>query len=328
MRITRRALSVLLGTSWALAAAGAAGAAQDDFATWLEGLRRDARARGIAGATLDAALGAVRPLPAVIEADRRQPERRMSFARYRELIVNPGRIGRGRELLARHRDLLGRVEGRYGVPGEVVVALWGLESSFGERQGSYPIFSALATLAHDGRRASLFRRELLSALEIVDRGDAEAERMQGSWAGAMGQNQFMPSTYLGYAVDFDGDGRRDIWRSLPDIFASTANYLDRSGWDARYRWGREVVAPAGAGGDSAGGLESSASLAEWDRRGVRLPDGGRLPDAPIEASLLRMDEGAGPSFLAYGNFRAFMAWNRSTYFGLSAGLLSDSLRDG
>lgn len=326
MRTTRRALSALIGVSWALTAGGAR-AAEADFSDWLEDLRRDARARGIAASTLDAAFAGVRPLPAVIEADRRQPERRMSFAQYRERIVNPDRVERGRELLARHRDLLGRVEGRYGVPGEVVVALWGLESNFGERQGGYPIFAALATLAHEGRRASLFRRELLSALEIVDRGDIEAERMQGSWAGAMGQNQFMPSTYLGYAVDFDGDGRRDIWRSLPDIFASTANYLDRSGWDARYRWGREVVAPDQAGDDGAG-LDRSAGLVAWDRQGVRLPDGGRLPDAPVKASLLRMDEGAGPSFLAYDNFRAFMAWNRSTYFGLSVGLLSDSLRDG
>jgi membrane-bound lytic murein transglycosylase B len=143
----------------------------------------------------------------------------------------------------------------------------------------------------------------------------------------MGQNQFMPSTYLGYAVDFDGDGRRDIWRSLPDVFASTAHYLARSGWDARYLWGREVRVPAHLDG-APSGLGHRAPLAAWDRLGVRLPDGGRLPDAPLEASLLRMDEGAGPSYLVYDNFRALMAWNRSTYFGVAAGLLADSLKDG
>jgi membrane-bound lytic murein transglycosylase B len=155
----------------------------------------------------------------------------------------------------------------------------------------------------------------------------EAAGMVGSWAGAMGQNQFMPSTYLGYALDFDGDGRRDIWRSLPDIFASAANYLARSGWDRRYIWGREVTAPERLGAERIG-LGHSASLASWEQRGVRLADGGGLPQASLQASLLRMDEGAGPSFLVYDNFRALMAWNRSTYFGVSVGLLSDSLRDG
>jgi membrane-bound lytic murein transglycosylase B len=143
----------------------------------------------------------------------------------------------------------------------------------------------------------------------------------------MGQNQFMPSTYLGYAVDFDGDGRRDIWRALPDVFASMANYLSRSGWDARYLWGREVIAPASLGNKRAG-LDHRAPLATWEQRGVRLPDGAGLPEAQIPASLLRMDDGDSASYLVYGNFRALMAWNRSTYFGVSVGLLSDSLRDG
>jgi membrane-bound lytic murein transglycosylase B len=301
--------------------------ADDSFAAWLAGLRREALARGIAGRTLDRALSSVRPIPAVIEADRRQPERRLTFAEYRHRVVNDRRIGRGRELLGLHRDLLGRVEARFHVPAEVIVALWGLESNFGERQGGYPVFAALATLAHEGRRASFFRKELLNALEIADSGHIEPELMLGSWAGAMGQNQFMPSTWLGYAVDFDGDGRRDIWRSLPDVFASTANYLARSGWDGRYIWGREVHAP-GSLLEGKTGLDHRASLAAWSRRGVRLPDGGSLPEAPIQASLLGMDGGAAGSFLVYGNFRALMAWNRSTYFGVSVGLLADSLRDG
>jgi membrane-bound lytic murein transglycosylase B len=301
--------------------------AEDDFTVWLTQLRRDARARGISHATLDRALAGVRPLPEVIEADRRQPERRMSFVEYRERIVNPTRIGRGRELLAQHRDLLLRVEATYGIPAELIVALWGIESHFGVRQGSHPVFSALATLAHDGRRAELFRRELIVALEIVERGHADSAHMLGSWAGAMGQNQFMPSTYLAYAVDFDRDGRRDIWGTLPDIFASTANYLARAGWNPRYIWGREVLAPERIGSGRIG-LEHRASLARWRERGVRPPEGGALPEADLEASLLRMDDGAGPSFLVYRNFRALMAWNRSTYFGISVGLLADSIGDG
>jgi len=327
MGISRRALGEsALALAWPWAAAPLA-AAPRDFPRWVSELRREALERGIARRTLDEALADVRVLPEVIEADRRQPERRMSFTEYRQRVVSGTRIARGRELLAAHRDLLAAAERHYGVPAEMIVALWGIESSYGERQGSYPVFSSLATLAHDGRRAAFFRRELMSALEIVDRGHSDAARMQGSWAGAMGQNQFMPSTYLGYAVDFDGDGRRDIWRSLPDVFASTAHYLARSGWDVRYLWGREVRVPAHLDGDP-GGLGHRAPLTAWDRLGVRLPDGGRLLEAPLQASLLRMDEGAGPSYLVYDNFRALMAWNRSTYFGVAAGLLADSLKDG
>ena len=303
------------------------GTGADSFAAWLAELRREARGRGIDVAVLDAAFDGVRPIPEVIEADRRQPERRMTFAESRRRGVSVDRIERGGELLARHAPLLARVEAAYGVPAEVMVALWGIESNFGERQGSYSVFGALATLAYDGRRASFFRRELMSALEIADRGYADPRAMRGSWAGAMGQNQFMPSTYLGYAVDFDGDGRRDIWRSLPDMFASMANYLSRSGWDARYIWGREVIAPADVAAGQVG-LEHRAPLPAWERRGVRLPNGGELPRVEIPASLLRMDDGASPSYLVYSNFRALMAWNRSTYFGVSVGLLSDSLRDG
>jgi membrane-bound lytic murein transglycosylase B len=326
LELTRRTgLGVIGSLLWlaGISRAGAAGA----FPAWLEGLRREARGRGIRDRTLDEALAGVRPIPAVVEADRRQPEGRMTFAEYRRRVVSDTRIEKGRQLLAEHRDLLARVEARHGVPAEVMVALWGIESNFGERQGSYPVFAALATLAHDGRRAAFFRRELLNALEIVDRGHIDAGRMLGSWAGAMGQNQFMPSSYLSYAVDFDGDGRRDIWGSLPDVFASMANYLASAGWDARYIWGREVIVPRRVEAARVG-LEHRAPLAAWQDLGVRTPGGGTLPDAPIRASLVRMDDGAGPSYLVYGNFRALMAWNRSTYFGVSVGLLSDSLKDG
>jgi membrane-bound lytic murein transglycosylase B len=326
LEFTRRTGLGVIGSLLGLAGIPRAGAAEA-FPAWLEGLRREARGRGIRDRTLDEAFAGVRPIPAVIEADRRQPEGRMTFAEYRRRVVSGTRVEKGRRLLAAHRDLLAGVEARHGVPAEVMVALWGIESNFGERQGSYPVFAALATLAHDGRRAAFFRRELLNALEIVDRGHIDAGRMLGSWAGAMGQNQFMPSSYLSYAVDFDRDGRRDIWGSLPDVFASMANYLASAGWDARYIWGREVIVPRRVDGARVG-LDHRAPRAAWQDLGVRTPDGGTLPDAPIRASLVRMDDGAGPSYLVYGNFRALMAWNRSTYFGVSVGLLSDSLKDG
>jgi membrane-bound lytic murein transglycosylase B len=324
--IGRRMGLGMIGTlAWL--ASPAARSAEQSFQAWLAGLRREALDRGVGARTLDAALAGVSPIPKVLEADRRQPEGRMTFAEYRQRVVSPDRVERGRRLLAEHGALLARVEARYGVPAEVMVALWGIESNFGERQGGYSVFAALATLAHDGRRATFFRRELLSALEIADRGHIPVDRMMGSWAGAMGQNQFMPSTYLGYAVDFDGDGDRDIWTSLPDVFGSMANYLARSGWDSRYIWGREVIVPRDLDGADAG-LDHRAPLEAWQRRGVRLPGGRGLPDAPIRAALLRMDRGDSESYLVYGNFRALMAWNRSTYFGVSVGLLSDSLKDG
>jgi membrane-bound lytic murein transglycosylase B len=326
INVGRRAGLGLLAFLFGLAPSAAL-PAPASFSAWLLELRREALQAGIAPRTLDAALADVAPLPEVIAADRRQPETRLTFAAYRARVVNPTRIAQGRELLWRHRDLLAGIERRYRVPAALMVALWGIESSFGTRQGSYPVIAALATLAYDGRRAALFRRELLSALEILDRGDIEAGEMYGSWAGAMGQNQFMPSTYLRHAVDFDGDGRRDIWRSLPDMFASTANYLARAGWDDRQDWGREVALPPTLD-DTPSGLDHRAPLAMWGRLGVRLPDGGALPALPTPASLLRMDGGEGSSFLVSGNFRVLMAWNRSTYFGLAAGLLADSLGDG
>ena len=324
---TRRRMWLGIGSTLLWLRALPSAAAADPFRSWLAGFRHEALGLGISTRTLDATLNGIGPIPAVLEADARQPEGQITFEEYRRRVVNDTRIGRGRELLVQHRDLLDRIQARYGVPPQVLVALWGIESNFGERQGGYPVFAALATLAYEGRRASFFRRELISALKIVQRGYAEPAQMQGSWAGAMGQNQFMPSTYLGYAVDFDGNGHPDIWGSLPDVFASMANYLARSGWDPRFIWGREVIAPHDFD-NARTGLGYKAPLTTWDQRGVRLPDGGGLPDSRTMASLLRMDDGDSSSYLVYGNFRVLMAWNRSTYFGVSVGLLSDSLRHG
>jgi len=324
MRIRRRTGLLALGIVLTMAAGLASAAAAPPFEPWLEELRRDARDAGISAETLERAFEGVEPLPEVVELDRRQPEGRLSFVEYRDRVVSDARIEKGRRLLAKHRDRLAGIEGRYGVPAEIIVALWGIESSFGAFKGRFPVIASLATLAHDGRRADFFRKELLSALRIVEAGDIAPEDMDGSWAGAMGQAQFMPSTYLDYAVDADGDGRRDIWTDLDDVFASMANYLSAVGWDRRYIWGREVEAEPAA----AGGLDHEVDLAVWQERGVRRKGGADLPRVALDASLLAMDDGDGPTFLVYDNFRALMRWNRSTYFALAVGLLADTIKRG
>lgn len=314
------ALALCLG----LAAGGAGNAlAEVAFDDWLDEFRAEARDAGISPRTLDRALADVAPVPRVIELDRRQPEGRMTFLEYRERVINQARIEKGRRLLREQRHLLAPIEAEYGVPAEIIVALWGIESNFGENTGGFPVIASLATLAHEGRRADFFRGELLAALRILDAGDVSPDAMNGSWAGAMGQSQFMPSTFLGYAVDGDGDGRRDIWGTRADVFASMANYLSRMGWDRRYIWGREVRVLNGV---ASGGLDERRPLARWQSAGVRRADGGDLPAVAIDASLLKMDDGDGPTYLVYDNFRVIMRWNRSTYFATSVGLLADAIR--
>ncbi len=302
-------------------------AAAESFPEWLRGLRAEALKSGIRPATFDRAFDGVQPIPRVIELDRKQPESRMTFAEYRRKVISDTRVQRGRQLRRQYAAELSRVQQRYGVPPEVVVALWGVESSYGDFKGTFKVVDSLATLAWEGRRASFFRKELMSALRILDAGDVRPDAMYGSWAGAMGQCQFMPSTYLRYAADGDGDGRRDIWNTLPDVFASIANYLSGAGWDAGDRWGREVRLPRGSA-ELRTGLDHKAPLRAWAELGVRPLDSDTLPTPAMNASLLDMGSGSGPNFLVYDNFRTLMVWNRSTYFALSVGLISDMLRQG
>jgi peptidoglycan lytic transglycosylase B len=301
--------------------------AQQPFPVWLEGVRQEALAQGISPETLAKALDGLEPIERVIELDRRQIEGRISYREYRDRVLSKERIEHGRELMREHRELLERVAADYGVQPRFIVALWGIETNYGAWPGNTPVIGALATLAYEGRRADFFRRELLQALHILDDGNITLEAMQGSWAGAMGQSQFMPSSYARNAVDYDGDGRRDIWGSLPDVFASIANYLAKSGWDDRRTWGREVGLPAAldAGLD---GLAVRRSLPAWQELGVRRADGSALPFVALDASLLRTDGGQGPAYLVYQNFRVLMAWNRSTYFGLTVGQLADLVSHG
>lgn len=249
----------------------------------------------------------------------------MTFAQYRKRVINDARIAQGRRLYRTHHALLEKTAEQYGVPAQYIVALWGIETSYGNNTGGFGVVPALATLAYDGRRASFFRKELMNALKIIDAGHIALDDMKGSWAGAMGQNQFMPSSFHAYAVDGNNDGKRDIWTSLPDVFASTANYLSRSGWVEDERWGRAVRIPASIK-DSMIGLDTKYALKSWRNMGVTQPNGQPIPVVEgMKASLIAPDGRDGPTFLVYNNFRVIMKWNRSTYFATSVGLLADQI---
>jgi len=216
------------------------------------------------------------------------------------------------------------VHQRFNVQPRFIVALWGIESNFGKVMGNYQVISALATLAYDGRRSAYFHDELIAALRILDQGNIHPDAMLGSWAGAMGQCQFMPTTFLNFAVDFDGDGRRDIWNDRADVLASIANYLSRLGWHGEEGWGREVLAPSNFDTRLAG-LDIKRPTVEWERLGLRAADASPLAGREVEASLVMPDGNSGPALLVYDNFRAIMKWNKSTFFAASVGLLADSL---
>jgi membrane-bound lytic murein transglycosylase B len=322
------ALALLSGSAFLASGISTVSATDDPaFAAWLKDLKADAREAGISEETIEEALDDLAPVPNVVELDRKQPETRKTFEQYRDKVLSENRVKRGRKLLKEHRPLLNKIAAEYGVQPRFIISLWGIETSYGSFLGGHKVVEALATLAYDGRRADFFRRELISALRILDRGDIELKDMKGSWAGAMGQCQFMPSSFLRYAVDYDGDGRRDIWGTLPDIFASIANYLSKSGWDDRYTWGRAVkLAAAGAEEPGSDGLKIIKSLPEWQSLGVRRENGQSLPNVSLNASLLRTDEGEGPAYLVYDNFRVLMVWNRSTYFALTVSELSDLIK--
>lgn len=299
--------------------------AAEPFGSWMAGLYEEAWKSGISRAVLDQALADIKPISRVIELDRKQPEGRLTFAQYKNRVISQDRINKGRALYREHRFLLDEVSARYGVPPQYIVALWGIETSYGQNTGGFGVIPALATLAYDGRRSAFFRAELLNALKILDEGHISLDKMKGSWAGAMGQNQFMPSSFKTFAVDGNGDGRRDIWTSLPDVFSSTANYLRKSGWKEDERWGRVVRLPAGFSEDLIG-LDVKKTLAAWSGMGITLPNGGALPVVTgMMASVVAPDGLEGPTFLVYDNYRVIMRWNKSTYFATSVGLLADSI---
>lgn len=319
----RRLVSLLLMLAW-LVGAAPAGAAEEDFATWLVGLRAEAVAAGIQPATLDRALDGLEPIPRVVELDHRQPEGTLAYADYLQRVVTPERRKTARQQLGQNRALLDEIGRRYGVQPRFIIALWGIETSFGRASGKFPVVAALATLAYDGRRSAFFRKELINALRIIDEDHIDPKDMLGSWAGAMGQSQFMPSTFRLYAVSYSGDGKRDIWHRREDAFASMANYLAQSGWNPGETWGRAVKLPERFD-PALVGLGVTHSLAEWRKLGVRRSDGGPLPLRPLQASILTPGGGEGPAILVYDNYRVLLKWNTSSYFASAVGFLADSM---
>ncbi|MCS5604778.1 MAG: lytic murein transglycosylase [Alphaproteobacteria bacterium] len=300
----------------------------EDFQIWLGKLRVEAEGKGISQSVLDEALAGIQPIPRVIELDRRQPEFTLTFTQYRDRVVPQSRIKKGRVKYQENRDLLEEIGGKIGVQPRFIVALWGIETDFGRVTGGFKVIPALATLAHDGRRSAYFRKELLNALQILHEGHIAPKEMMGSWAGAMGQSQFMPSSFLAHAVDYDGDGRRDIWTTRPDVFASAANYLAKSGWRADQTWGREVKLPRDFDFALAD-LKVRKPIGGWQALGVRQPDGGDLPTRQLSASIVLPEKGKmSPAYLVYSNYRTTLRWNRSTYFALAVGLLSDGIGAG
>ena len=305
------------------------------FAAWLDALRGEALAAGIRPATIDAALATIVAQPVVLERDRSQAEFTLTLGQYVERRLTPALLRLAREHYRTQQRLLTRIEHAHKVPKSILVSVWGLESNFGKFAGVRPTVPVLATLAYDGRRAALFRGELISALKILDRGDIELDRLKGSWAGAMGQPQFLPSSYLKYAQDFDGDGRRDIWTSLPDVLASIANYMASNGWVNGESWGRRVKLPPdfdvklgtkaplrSEGCRAVRQLTEPMLLSEWRAVGVKTPKGTPLPKAAMAASLLRVDQ---ETFLVYRNYETLLTYNCAHSYAIAVGLLADRL---
>ncbi len=299
----------------------------DNFSSWVQTLRHEALSQGITKHTLDAAFKKVSaPLPRVISLDRNQPELKLSLTEYLDQRLTPQRIESGKTMLRQHAELLERLERKYGVPPRFIVALWGIETNYGSYTGGFSVIQALATLAYDGRRSAYFRTELLQALHIIEAGHISAAAMQGSWAGAMGQCQFMPSSFRNYAVDGDGDGVIDIWNSIPDVLASAANYLHQVGWQYGYTWGRQVQLSDQITSDQLG-LDKRLPLQRWNQLGVSTKCGGALPAVDIQASLLQPDGPGSNAWLVYPNFRTIMKWNRSVLFGICIGTLADRIQE-
>lgn len=315
---------------------GPADLARVGFDEFISKLKTEAAARGITAATIDRAFEGLEALPVVVERDRSQPESVLTVDQYVQRRLTKNFVATAREMRRTHRELLGKVSDRYGLPADYIVSIWGMESNFGRFTGVRPVVQALATLAFEGRRAAFFTGELFTALKIVDAGHIELSAMKGSWAGAMGQAQFMPSSYLEHAQDFDTDGRRDIWGSLPDVFASIANYMRAYGWSAESTWGREVRVPPGSrdrlvrqvglrerGCRAERELTKPIPLAEWQVLGVRTMSGRSLPKAARPASLLRA---GAHSYLVYPNYDALLGYNCAHAYALAVGLLADRIQ--
>lgn len=320
-RMLNRRTALAAAATWAATPALAAG---ESFEAFVAGVKAEARRSGIGDATLTAAFAGVQPNQRVIELDRRQPSATLSWAEYRDRFVPAAKRQLARENYGRERALLQRVEARYGVDARVMNGIWGVESGWGAIRGNYRLVEALATLSWEGRRGAYFRKELMNVLRILDTGEVSAAKATGSWAGAMGQPQFMPSSFLSYAVDFDGDGRRDIWDSKEDVCASMANYLARNGWRAGEPWGQPVRLPPGFNLGAAG-RDVKRSLGDWARQGVTRDDGTPFGRPDVMGAVLVPDGAVGgDAFMVYNNYNVIRRYNSPDSYALSVGLLADA----
>ncbi len=296
------------------------------YDAWVAGFRGRALGNGISEGTYDVAFAGAGFLPGVVERDRNQTEFTRTLQDYLAIAASEERLTKGRAALQATGGVLAEVEARYGVEATVVAAVWGLESFFGERRGTVPVISALSTLAFDGRRGAFFESQLIAALKILQNGDVSPAGMTGSWAGAMGHTQFIPTSYLAYAVDFRGDGRRDIWADDPtDALASTGAYLANAGWTRGQPWGVEVRLPDGLSGPF--GRGSTQSVGQWMAAGVRDMNGGQVPDHGAASVIIPAGRG-GPAFMTFRNFTVITRYNNAENYVIGVGHLSDRLRGG
>jgi len=307
-----------------------------DFSVWLADVKIEAAKRGIKQSIIDNALKDVKPIKRVLKRDRNQSEFKLTLKRYLSRVLTENNVKRGRLMARKHQSTLKAVTKKYGVEPRVILAIWGIETRFGFVKANVPLIPSVATLAYDRRRSKYFRTQLFAVLEMLNRGYIDQKSLYGSWAGAMGQPQFMPSSYLAYAQDFDGDGRRDIWKSVPDVLASIANYLAKHGWRSDLTWGREVALPvlyAEKLGPpkkrAARGCRARTSnpkpLTEWQADGVRRVSGQDLPSRNISAVLVLPDGYKGRAFLAYKNYSSIMAYNCAHLYAVTVGVLSDRI---
>ena len=318
--------------------AGSSLAQERDFQAWLEEVRVEAREKGISEHIIQNALKDVQPVRRIIERDRNQAEDKLTLSIYLNRVVSKRTINRGRRMAREHRDLLKQVAKKYGVQPRFILAIWGIETRFGAVKANVPIIPSVATLAFDRRRSKYFRSQLFAVLSMLDKGYIEQENLLGSWAGAMGQPQFMPSSYLAYAQDFDGDGRRDIWKNTGDVLASIANYLAVHGWRDDTTWGRAVQVPEGLPEQlgkftrrAARGCRARTSepkrLSEWQALGVRRIDGSDLPTRNLSAVMVIPDgPGGKDKFLVYRNYASIMSYNCAHLYSVTVGTLSDKIK--
>ena len=295
-----------------------------DIADWLEALKAEIIEKEIRVSTFEQALSNFKPIQRVIDLDRRQPEFTLTFDQYLKRVVPKQRVIRGRKKLTKHKMLLNEIGKKYGVQPRFIVSLWGVETDFGRIDGGFPVIHALATLAIDGRRSKFFREQLITAIRILDQGHITLDKMRGSWAGAMGYFQFMPSSFVSFAIDYDNDGKRDIWQNKKDAFASAANYLSKSGWRNDQTWGREVRIPKGFDKKLVG-LKIRKDISEWRNLGVLRVDGGALPKRNLMGSLVMFDGPNSRVFLTYSNYQTILKWNRSNFFAVAVGMLAEKI---